>query len=460
MKKLFPHVLRPGLLAGMLLAVSGTVSRADFISDWNSQLLTAISAEGDLGPEASRSLAILNTAIYNAVEGIAGDYYVFTSGSYSGPSATAPDGASMEAAVAAAAHTILQSLYASQGGDFASLYTAQLSGIADSQAKIDGVNFGTVVANDILNWRNPNMDGANAAVDPNQYTPVGNIGYWQPPSSAALPGWRNVTTFGISSTAGFTGNLFGGLSRTDYLASAAYAADYNQVKSLGASSGGPRSGAQTDAALFWASPQGTATTAGIWTEVAQTVAASAGMSLQDTARLYAALGVAMADASIATWETKYDVDFWSPLQAIVNGEGDGNALTVGDEMWSALLAELNSPTYFSEQSALSAAAAQVLISFFGDNIAFTLDIDIDGDGITDGPRSFNSFSEAASEAGLSQIWGGVSYGTANTDAANAGNAIAVAVLNNNFAPVPEPSGMMLVLIGTTLLAVRRRRQAK
>lgn len=456
MKRLFSSLLRPGLLGGLLLALSAPVSRADFISDWNSQILGAISAEGELGPDAARSLAMLNVAIYNAVEGIAGDYYVFSNGSYSGPSATAPDGASMEAAVAAAAHTILQSLYASQGGNFATLYSTQLSSIADSQAKIDGINFGTVVANDILNWRNPNVDGANAAAG-TPYTPVGSIGYWQPPSSAALPGWGNVTTFGINSASVYSGNLFGGMSRNDYLASAAYAADYNQVKSIGVSTGGTRTNAQSDAANFWASPTGTVTTAGIWTEVAQTVAASAGLNLQDSARLYASLNVAMADAAIATWQTKYDIDFWSPLQAIIDGDNDGNALTVGDINWSAYLAELDSPNYFSEQSALSAAAAHVLISFFGDNVSFTVNIDIDGDGILDGPRTFNSFSEAATEAGLSQIWGGTSYGTANTDAANAGNAVAIEVLNNNFAPVPEPSGMVLVMIGSTLLMVRRRR---
>lgn len=456
MNKLSSKLLRPGLLAGLWLAFSGTILRADLIGDWNSQALAAISAESELSPEASRSLAMLHTAIYNAVEGIAGDHYLFTSGSYSGPSGTAPDGASMEAAAAAAAHTILQSLYSSQSGDFSSLYTSQLSGIADSQSKIDGINFGTVVANDILNWRA--RDGASNASDSGLYTPVGTVGHWQPtpPDTGALPGWGNVTTFAINGTVGYTGSLPGGTIE-DYIQSAQYAADYNQVKELGSSTSGTRSTDQLEAAFFWAAGEGTVTTAGMWNQIVQTVAASEGLSLQDRARLYAAVNVAMADASIVTMETKYDVDFWSPLLAIVNGEGDGNASTLGDETWLALLSELNSPAYFSEQSALSAAAARVLADFLGNDVAFDLGSDLNGDGIVDDTRSFDSFSDAAEEAGQSQIWGGVSYGTGHTDAATAGAAVGDAVLSNYFAPVPEPSGMMLVFVGALVFAVRRRR---
>jgi len=461
MNKLFSHFLRLGLSAGICVVMFGEVARADLITEWNNQVLEAIKAESEISPEATRTLAMVNAAIYNAVEGIAGDHYIFTSTGYSGPSATAPEGASMEAAVAAAAHTIMQGLvtagyYTGLAGDFASLYSSQISGIADNQAKLDGINFGTVVAYDILNWRSG--DGASGASDPGLYTPVGTVGHWQPPppNTGALPGWGNVATFGISNTSGYTGSLPGGTIE-NYIQSAQYAADFNQVKELGSSSSGTRTTDQLEAAFFWSGEEGTTTTAGLWNQIAQTVAASEGLSLQESARLYAALNVAMADAAIVAWETKYDVDFWSPLLAVVNGEADGNGLTLGDENWTALLAELNSPAYFSELSAMSAAAAEILVAFLGDDIAFTLESDYDGDGIVDDTRFYASFSEAAEEAGLSQIWGGIGYGTSHTDASTSGAALANDILNNNFAPVPEPSGMMLVMLGTGLLALRRRR---
>lgn len=451
------YLLRAGWLAGLCLAGAAMTSRADLISDWNAQALAAIRTETQEVPEAARALAMLNAAIYNAVEGIAGDHFLYTTGSYTGPAETAVNGASMEAAAASAAFTLLQGLYPSLTGDFAALYSAQLSGMADDQARLDGMDFGTVVANGILNWRTG--DGSAGAGNTALYTPApgGTVGRWQPTvaNGEVLPGWGAVTTFGIASTAGYTGSLPATIE--SYIQSAQYEADYNQVKALGSSSSGTRSPDQLNAALFWAAAAGTGTTAGLWNQVAQTVAASEGLDLQDSARLFAALNVAMADAAIVTWDTKYDVDFWSPLLAIVNGAADGNVDTLGDAAWTALLAELNSPAYFSEQSALSAAAARVLAEFLGDDVAFVLESDVDGDGVADFTRPFDSFSQAAEEAGMSQIWGGVSYGSAHADAAAAGSAVGDYVVGNYFAPVPEPSGLMLVLVGGVAWAMRRRR---
>ncbi|MDZ4288371.1 MAG: vanadium-dependent haloperoxidase [Prosthecobacter sp.] len=451
------------LLAAACLLVAGWQghARADLISDWNAQAMAAIRDADLLSPESTRDLAMLHTAIYNAVEGIAGDYNLFSNGSYTGPSGAAADGASMEAAVAAAANTIMQSLHPGLAGDFTTLYTSQLGGIADSQAKTDGINFGTLVANDILNWRA--TDGSATASDPGLYTPqFGQPGHWQPvpptfSSDPDLPGWGGVTTFAINGTGGFTGSL-PGASTVDYLSSAQYATDYNQVKELGSAASGTRTVDQLNAAYFWAAGTGTVTTAGMWNEVAQSVAASAGLSLQDTARLFAALNVAMADSAIVAWETKYAVDFWSPVIAIVNGATDGNAATDEDAAWQSLLTETpNHPSFLSDTSAISAAAAAILKAYLGDDFAFTAGSDIDGDGTDDMLRNFSTFSDAAAEAGMSQIYGGVNFGTSDTDGQTAGTEVADYILDNNFAPVPEPAGALLVLWGAGMLAIRRRR---
>ena len=120
--------------AWLLTTGGGTVpARGDVIGEWNAQAMTAVRGEDLLAPESARNLAMLHAAIYNAVEGIAGDYTLFTAAGYAGPSGSAADGASMEAAVAAAAFTILQGLHPGLSGDFATVYSSQLSGIADSQ---------------------------------------------------------------------------------------------------------------------------------------------------------------------------------------------------------------------------------------------------------------------------------------------------------------------------------------
>lgn len=455
-----PHLRLLALCALGLGAVFPN-ARADMIGEWNQEALGAIADSARLAPEASRDLAILYAAIYNSVEGISGDYTLYASGSYSGPSGMAAEGASTEAAVAAAAFTVLQGLYPSMTGDFSTLYSSQLSGIADGQAKLDGINYGTLVGNDLLNWRA--SDTSAAAADPMLYSPqFGQPGHWQPvppaySSDPDLPGWGGVTTFAIGSTSGFASPL-PGASLSDYLSSAQYAADYNQVKELGSAASGTRTTDQLNAAYFWASGSGTTTTAGLWNQVAQTVAASAGLNLQDTARLYAALNVAMADSAIVAWETLYANDLWRPITAIVNGSTDGNAATDEDINWQSLLIDTpNHPAYLSAHSAISAAAAKVLAEFFGDAYTFTLGSDINGDGTIDLTKEFTSFSSAAEEAGMSQIYGGVGFGTANTEGLATGELVGDYVMENYFAPVPEPTGALLMMAGLGLLTMRRRR---
>lgn len=451
--------LSHSIAAGLLLLSTTVVTRADLISEWNTEALTAASGGSELSPEVSRSMAMLHAAIYNAVEGIAGQYSLYTHSTYTGPSGTAASGASMQAAAASAAYTILQDLYSNPSGSFGDLYTAQLSALPDDQAKLDGINFGTLVANDILNWRT--LDGASDASNPALYTPVGSAGYWatiEPLNqAAALPGWGSVGTFAIAGTAGYTGSL--GMSNPDYLATGGYATDYNTVKDLGSATSITRTIDQENAAYFWAGAPGTTTNVGLWNQVASSVVTTQGLNLQDAARLYNALNIAMADASIVTWETKYDTDLWSPVTAINNGAADGNAATVQDANWVPLLDTPNYPAYFAEQAALAAAASGILGAFAGNSFAFTLGSDTDGDGIIDLTQNFNSFDEAMQQAISSGVFGGIYMTQAGTDAATAGGLIASSVLSNSFAAVPEPSGLLLVLLSGMTWMHRRRRRA-
>jgi|JI6StandDraft_1071083.scaffolds.fasta_scaffold12266_3 hypothetical protein len=446
------------LTAGVLL-LAGSLGdlKADWISEWNQYAVNAARDSDQLSPEVSRSMAMLNTAIYNAVEGIAGNYNLYACDSYTGPSGTAVSGASMQAAASAAAYTVLADLYPSMAGAFATQYSNQLSSLADDQARLDGINFGTLVANDILNWRA--SDGSGDASNPALYSPVGSVGYWAETSSnsASLPGWGSVATFGISGTAAYNGSL--GMSNPTYLTTAAYAADYNNVKVMGeiAATGTVRTQDQEDAAFFWNGAPGTVTNVGLWNAVAEGIIASQSLSLADSARLYAALNVALADASIVAWDTKFEVDFWSPVTAINNGSADGNPATIGDGGWNPLIASPDVPSYFAEQAILGAAAVGILESFAGTNYAFMLDSDTDGDGFANFSFNFSSLAAALEQASDSVVWAGTNFETAATDGAIAGDAIAGAVLGNHFAAVPEPAGALLLVIAGMVSLGRRRR---
>jgi hypothetical protein len=449
-----PHF--SGLFASAaLLLTAATAVRADIVSDWNALALTSMTGTAD--PLVAHDLAILQASMYNADQSIEGTYNTYGYGAYPAPTyGSAPAGADYQAAMIAAANTVMQNLYSGSSSSSTTLYNTQLSGIADSQAKTDGIAWGVTIANNLLTARS--ADGsADAATT--TYTPVGTIGYWQQTSSAGalLPGWGSVGAFAVPTTSTYMTALPGG-SVTTYLQSSQYATDYNQVKDLGAAFSVTRTSDQTNQAYFWAAGDGTVKMTGMWNQIAQTVAATAGLSTADTARLMATLNVAMADASTTAMATAYDQQFWRPETAIANGDIDGNAGTTVDASWAPLIASPSLPEYVSLSATISEAAATVLASYLGDNVSFSLGSDINGDGSIDLTRNFTSFSQAAQEAGMAGVYGGTQFLTSVTDGQTIGADVANYVLANNFAVVPEPAGAVLLLCGGMfLLGARRRR---
>jgi hypothetical protein len=442
------------LLAGSaLLLTAATAVRADIVSDWNALALSSMTTTAD--PLVAHDLAILAASMYNADQSIAGTYNTYSYGAYPAPG-PGPVGADSQAAMIAAANTVMQYLYSGSSSSFTSLYDSQLGAIANSQAKTDGIAWGVGIANNLLSARS--SDGSADAGSP-AYTPVGTIGYWQQTSSAGalLPSWGNVGTFAIAGTGSYMTSLPGG-SVTSYLQSSQYATDYNQVKSLGDAFSVTRTSDQTNQAYFWAAGDGTVKMTGMWNQIAQTVATTAGLSTAETAHLLATLNVAMADASTVAMSSIYDAQFWRPETAIANGDMDGNASTDVNSLWAPLIKSPSLPEYVSLGATISEAAATVLASYLGDNVAFSLSSDINGDGSPDLTRNFTSFSQAAHEAGMAGVYGGTQFMTSVTDGQAIGANVANYVLGTDFALVPEPTGAVLVLCGGLfLLGARRRR---
>src|SRR5215470_1649067 len=222
----------------------GTLAQADVITDWNTAALDAIRAGKTAPPIASRSLAILHVSVYDAVNGIARTYE-----SYLVQSA-APASASREAAASAAAHQTLITLFPAAASSFDTLHAAILAGIPDGPQKAAGIVWGEFVANQILASRA--NDGSNAIVLP----PDGSgPGVWvpTPPGFAPclLPQWGFIAPFAMSGSSQF--RPLGPPS----LDSERYAADYNEVKQLGAAIGSTRTDEQTLIALFWDDGAGT-----------------------------------------------------------------------------------------------------------------------------------------------------------------------------------------------------------
>ena len=374
-------------------------ARADVVTDWNNAALDAIRANNTAPPIASRSLAILHASIYDAVNGIAR-----TNEPYLVPS-VAPASASRPAAASAAAHRTLVHLFPANASSFDALNATILAGIPDGPRKRAGIVWGEFVATVILVARA--HDGSNAVVQP----PGGSgPGVWVPTPPAflpyLLPQWGFVAPFGMRNSAQFRP------PGPPSLDSQQYAADYAEVKEFGAAVGSTRTEEQTEIALFWADGAGTETPPGHWNSIAQIIADARGNTLEENARLFALLNIAMADAAICSWDAKYTFDFWRPVTAIAFAEPQLN--------WMSFIVTPPFPDYTSGHSTFSAAAATVLPLFFGtDDLPFTTGSDF----LPGVFRSFSTCLDAADEAALSRIYGGIHFRSASEDGAQAGISI-------------------------------------
>jgi membrane-associated phospholipid phosphatase len=379
--------------------ILGGLARADVVTDWNAAALDAIRTGHTAPPIASRSLAILHISIYDAVNGIAR-----TNEPYLVQSAV-PASASRKAAASAAAHGALVNLFPAVASRFDALHTAILATIPNGPQKTAGIVWGEFVANQILAARA--NDGSNGIVLP----PGGSgPGVWVPTPPAflpyLLPQWGFVVPFGMNRSSQFRP------PGPPSLGSERYAADYNEVKALGAAIGSTRTEEQTLIALFWADGVGTETPPGHWNSIAQIIAAAQSNTLEQNARLFALLNIAMADAAICAWDAKYTFHFWRPVTAIAFAEPELN--------WMSFIVTPPFPDYVSGHSTFSGAGATVLALFYDtDDLPFTTGSDF----LPGVYRSFTTCLAAAEEAAVSRLYGGIHFRSANEDGLQAGISI-------------------------------------
>lgn len=251
-----------------------------------------------------------------------------------------------------------------------------------------------------------------------------------------LPQWPRVAPFVMNSPDQFRP------AAPPELTSAEYAGAVDEVQRLGGFDSSERTPEQTAIALFWADGGGTFTPPGHWNQIAADVALARGESLAENARLFALLNIALGDAGIAAWDAKYAYDLWRPIHAIHGADTDGNAATVADPTWTPLLKTPPFPSYTSGHSTFSGAASTVLAAIFGDHVHFASQAD-GHNGFTQRPlaesqvarRSFDSFTEAAEEAGRSRIYGGIHFEFDNQAGLLAGRAIGSRVTESLLGPV-------------------------
>jgi len=399
---------------------------ANEVVQWNETTVKALEANGQSNVVATRTLAMVQVAVHDALNAISRRYDAYY---FEGP---ADPAASPDAATAAAAHTVLVGVVGSfgtpaqKGATLALVdqaYATSIASVTDGPARNKGVAVGRAAGAAILALRKD--DGATRDAP---YTPGMGPGKWRPhpnpvPANppianadlargylpSAVPGWGNVTPFTLLSASQFW------LPGPPALTSATYARDYNEVKGIGGKVSTVRTDEQTQIARFWFEGPGA------WNTIARTVATTRGLDTRDSARVLALMNMAMADAYIAGWKIRYVYDSWRPVTAIREGDNDGNDATVGDLTWDS---HQNTPAvsdYPSTQSTFSAAAAVALASALGgDQANFTVTSGKPFEGIT---RSFTSFSQAARESADSRVYAGIHFRSACEDGLSLGRKV-------------------------------------
>src|SRR6516165_3182880 len=369
--------------AALLASVAASKTSADEVTRCN-QIATDASTVADTNPlRESAVFAILHVAIHDAVNAVESRYEPYL------PRTSQAPGASVEVAIASAAHSTLAALLPESKVTFDAAMEETLRTVSDDSKKTTGLEVGRAAAAAILAARE--NDGENRTV---QYTPGTKPGDYRPTppefKPAALRHWGSVTPFVLNSSAQFR--------RTEPppVNSPLALADIEEVKAIGGSKSVTRTAEQSEIGRFWyeSSPRG-------WNRIAREVAAARQFDLWENARLFALVNLAMADGFIGGFECKYHYNHWRPVTAIRER---------GDSEWLSYLPTPPVPDYPSNHTVEGAAAATVMGRFFNtDFISFSMTSGPPYAGIT---RKFWSFSEAARENGASRVLCGIHFSTA------------------------------------------------
>jgi membrane-associated phospholipid phosphatase len=387
------------------------ISGASVIA-WNQELLKILLTPGaqPATVHPTRSYAILHAAIDDAVVSITRDASPLL------VSVKAPHGARPDAAAIEAGRATLTALYPGFTGELAQLANGQLATIPDGADKLHGIQVGDAIAAKVLDLRA--NDGS--AVTPPPFTPGNQPGNYRttPPNfpTPAFTNWGQVTPFVLKSGSQFRPEPPPALS------SATYAQAFNEVKSLGQNTSTTRTAEQTIIGKFWAPPIWNT-----WNVIAENAALAHHTNLERTARLFAVLNLSFADSAISMYDAKYHYQLWRPITAIRLADTDGNPATVADPNWTALANTAADPSYPGAHSTISAAGATVLAAYFGNRDQ----IQVTSSALPGTVRAFDSYSDVATEAGLSRIFAGQHFRFDHVEGLELGHDVAQFVLRHS-----------------------------
>ena len=449
----------------------------DPVLKWNEIALDAVVDDhsGTFGaPEqggptrTSRALAIAHIAVYDAVNAIVGGHEPYLP---VGLPAATRSRASVDAAVAQAAHDTLVVLYPKQKAVFQRELEKALKGVPAKHGRTEGIDVGGEAAANILMLRFDAIgvptDGGDDPNLPSPLPPVGSkIGVHQadplnPGQGLLTPHWGDVAPFSMDDVLNFHAPAPPAPDSPDPVEREYYALAYDEVMRLGGdglTTPTERTNEQTEIGLFWAydGSSGLGVPPRLYNQVARVIAKQEHNTVAENARLFALINIAQADAGIASWYSKYHYNYWRPVVAIRSGDEDGNELTAGDPTWMPLGAPASNesnggndftppfPAYTSGHATFGAATFRTLEHLYGAGYEFSLwsdelhgrTADSGGNHRNTAIRHFSSFAQAARENADSRIYLGIHWVFDADGGIAVGNNIADYAFDNLLRPAP------------------------
>ena len=360
------------------------------VLDWNEMAYTAMGgAAYQHSLLASRVNAMMHIAMHDAVNAVMPEFksYALKKTDHK---------ADPVVAAATAAHDVLLAAFPDKRASLDSLLQVSTAAVTDSVAANRGRQIGKEAAQAIITLRS--NDGAlkdpMATIDPPDAAGVYQV---VPPFNIVFaPFWKDMQTFGIANARQFR------VSPQPALDSKAYADGFEEVKRFGLKLSKERTAEQTAYAQFWYE----FSEAG-WNRIARNAVIGKKTDLFESARLFALVNMALADAYTAGWDSKFHYNFWRPFTAIRNAENDGNVNTTADISWEPLMPTPPVQDYPSTHSALGNAAATVLTAILGDNTSFSFQ-SVTADPLNQ-TRQYKNFRQAAIENADSRVMAGLHF---------------------------------------------------
>jgi PAP2 superfamily len=400
------------------------VAKADAVLDWNLIAVNTAIANGQSPIAQSRYAAIVQLAVFEAVNSITGDYRPYLG------TIVAPQGASADAAAIQAAYRVLSTYFPASASTLGTARANSLALIPDGPAKSDGIATGDAAAFAMIALRANDGSSAPQFKIPGPVVP----GEWQAtPSCPIVNGvavgtlfqWQNITPFGIPSVSEFL------LDPPPALDSNHYAKAYNEVKTVGSASANSTERPQdrADVVIFYA---GSSPTFVFNLAARQVVAQEGGHSLSENARAFALINMAISDGAAASFFNKYHYNFWRPETAIRAGDTDGNPKTDPDPSFLPFILTPCFPSYPSNHGTLSNAGAEVLRRLYGEaGHAITMT----NPAVPGIVLQYGSFRQITHDISDARVYGGIHFRFDQTAGSRLGRAVGTAVYKNNLRAV-------------------------